>query len=62
MMTKRPLNDFVHCVCGITYISGYTHCPRCSAKNNRVPQIKAEVEKHLAETIDEILTKQNLTK
>ena len=30
---KRQLNKFVHCVCGITYISGYTHCPSCGKVN-----------------------------
>ncbi len=62
MMTKRPLNDFVHCSCGITYISGYTHCPSCNAKNNRIPQIKHEVEANLTKTIDDILIKQHSTK
>ena len=30
---KRPLNDFITCVCGIHYISGYTHCPSCGIHN-----------------------------
>jgi hypothetical protein len=30
---ERPKNNFVHCVCGITYISGYTHCPKCGVPN-----------------------------
>ena len=30
---ERPKNDFVHCTCGATYISGYTHCPKCGLKN-----------------------------
>ena len=30
---ERPLNKFVHCTCGVTYISGYTHCPNCGKIN-----------------------------
>ena len=30
---ERRLNDFIVCVCGIQYISGYTHCPKCGVKN-----------------------------
>ncbi len=30
---KRPLNEYIHCVCGIIYISGYTHCPSCGIQN-----------------------------
>ena len=29
----RKLNGFVQCVCGIAYISGYTHCPKCGIIN-----------------------------
>ena len=30
---ERLKNNFVHCICGVTYISGYTHCPKCGVKN-----------------------------
>ncbi len=30
---KRPLNKFITCVCGVIYISGYTHCPSCGKVN-----------------------------
>ena len=33
MSEDRKLNEFVHCTCGITYISGYTHCPKCGKAN-----------------------------
>jgi len=33
---KRPLNKFVHCSCGATYISGYTHCPKCGKRNETI--------------------------
>ena len=36
---KRPLNDFVHCSCGVAYISGYTHCPKCGKKNEAINKI-----------------------
>ena len=26
-------NKFVNCPCGVTYISGYTHCPKCGVAN-----------------------------
>ena len=29
----RKLNNFIVCVCGILYISGYTHCPKCGVVN-----------------------------
>ena len=32
---KRPLNDFIHCTCGIVFISGYTHCPKCGKVNQK---------------------------
>ena len=31
---KRQLNKFVHCICGVIYISGYTHCPSCGKVNS----------------------------
>jgi len=31
----RSLNKFMHCKCGVTYISGYTHCPNCGIQNIR---------------------------
>ncbi len=30
---KRPLNESIHCSCGVIYISGYTHCPSCGKVN-----------------------------
>ena len=38
-MDKRPLNDFVHCECGVTYISGYLHCPKCGLNNEQATDI-----------------------
>ena len=29
----RPLNKFIHCKCGATYISGYLQCPKCGESN-----------------------------
>ena len=54
-MGDRPLNDFVYCSCGVTYISGYTHCPHCNKRNEHIKQDKTEIEKHLAETFDNII-------
>ena len=52
---NRPLNDFVHCSCGVTYISGYTHCPKCGTTNIAALQDKEEVSNHIAEEFDKIL-------
>ena len=41
---ERPRNKFVHCVCGVTYISGYTHCPSCGRVNPN--DNKSNPEKH----------------
>ena len=29
----RPLGKFVYCKCGVHYISGYLHCPKCGIDN-----------------------------
>ena len=55
-MTQRLLNGFVHCECSVTYISGYTHCPKCGKKNPHDKQNREAVEKHLSETTDNILS------
>ena len=40
----RELNGFVHCVCGVMYISGYTHCPKCGVQNpNDTKEKESEV-------------------
>ena len=33
MSEDRPPDNFVTCVCGVIYISGYTHCPKCGVIN-----------------------------
>ncbi len=47
---ERPKNKFVHCTCGVTYISGYTHCPSCG-KVNPNDNIAKQVEPKANKTI-----------
>ena len=47
-MAERPRNEFVHCECGVVYISGYTHCPVCGRKNpnDEIKQLDLIAKKH----------------
>lgn len=54
-MNTRPMNQFVHCGCGVTYISGYKHCPKCGVQNPIDKQDDNKNREYIAETFDAIL-------